>query len=135
MFLNVAGLLAFVLGILYLTQFRAGLIEARVQSLIDSGEIIAAAIAGSATVETDAITIDPDRLETQAGEATPQRRRAVRLRAPVNPERSRQALRKPITPTKTRARNPDRDGTLIRQPQPSSSGGRRVRFDLPPPST
>src|SRR5262245_10866880 len=67
-FLNVAGLLAFVLGILYLTQFRAGLIEARVQSLAAQGEIIAGAIAGSATVETDAITIDPDRLlELQAG--------------------------------------------------------------------
>src|SRR5690349_18065554 len=30
-FLNVAGLLALVIGILYLSQFRAGLIDARVQ--------------------------------------------------------------------------------------------------------
>ena len=68
--LNVAGLLALVIGILYLSQFRAGLIDARVQSLLVQGEIIAGAIAASATVETDAITIDPDRLlELQTGES------------------------------------------------------------------
>ena len=60
-FLNVAGLLAFVLGILYLTQFRAGLIDARLQSLIVQGDLIAIAIAGQAT-ESDAINIDPERL-------------------------------------------------------------------------
>ena len=43
LFLNVAGLLALVVGILYLSQFRAGLIDARVQSLLVQGEIIAAA--------------------------------------------------------------------------------------------
>src|ERR1700757_4370128 len=59
-FLNVTGLLALVIGILYLSQFRAGLIDARVQSLLVQGDIIARAIAASATVETNAITIDPD---------------------------------------------------------------------------
>ena len=34
-FLNVAGLLALVVSILYLSQFRAGLIDARVQSLLN----------------------------------------------------------------------------------------------------
>src|SRR5918994_395692 len=69
-FLNVAGLLALVIGILYLSQFRAGLIEARVQSLLVQGEIIAGAVAASATVETDSITIDPERLlELQPGES------------------------------------------------------------------
>ena len=43
--LNVAGLLALVIGILYLSQFRAGLIDARVQSLLVQSEIIAGAIA------------------------------------------------------------------------------------------
>src|SRR5690349_17182264 len=61
--LNVAGLVALVLGILYLSQFRAGLIDARVEALITQGEIIARAIAWSAMVESDSsITIDPDRL-------------------------------------------------------------------------
>src|SRR4029079_13858176 len=50
--LNVAGLLALVVGILYLSQFRAGLIDARVQSLVVQGEIISGAIADSATRAT-----------------------------------------------------------------------------------
>jgi hypothetical protein len=58
-FLNVTGLLALVIGVLYLSQFRAGLIDARIQSLLVQGEIIASAVAASATVETDSITIDP----------------------------------------------------------------------------
>ena len=67
-FLNLAGLVALVTGVLYLSQFRAGLIDARVQSLLTQSEIIAGAIAASATVETDSITIDPERLlELQAG--------------------------------------------------------------------
>ncbi len=67
--LNLAGLVALLVGFLYLNQFREGLIEARVQSLLTQGEIIAGAIASSATVETDTITIDPDRLlQMQAGE-------------------------------------------------------------------
>ena len=49
-------------SILYLSQFRAGLIDARAQSLLVQAEIIAGAIAASATVETNTITIDPDRL-------------------------------------------------------------------------
>ena len=48
-FLNVAGLFALLVGIFYLSQFRAGLIDARVQSLVVQGEIIASAIAASAT--------------------------------------------------------------------------------------
>src|SRR3954462_12684274 len=60
--LNLAGLVALLVGFLYLNQFRAGLIDARVQSLATQGQIIASAIASSATVDSDAITIDPERL-------------------------------------------------------------------------
>ena len=60
--LNLAGLVALVACILYLSQFRAGLIDARAQSLSVPAEIIAGAIAASGTVETNTITIDPDRL-------------------------------------------------------------------------
>jgi two-component system sensor histidine kinase ChvG len=52
-FLNLTGLVALVTGVLYLSQFRAGLIDARVQSLLVQSEIIAGAIAASATVESD----------------------------------------------------------------------------------
>ena len=68
--LNVAGLLALVLGIIYLNQFRAGLIDARVQSLLVQGDLIAIAIAAQATQDSDAINIDPERLlELKAGES------------------------------------------------------------------
>jgi len=60
--LNLAGLVALVASILYLSQFRAGLIEARTQSLLVYAEIISEAIATSATVEGNTVTLDPDRL-------------------------------------------------------------------------
>src|SRR5690606_20175052 len=69
LFLNLAALCVMVVGILYINQFRDGLVQARIDSLMTQGEIIAGAIAASATVETDAITIDPEKLlELQAGE-------------------------------------------------------------------
>src|SRR5690606_29471551 len=72
LFLNLAALVVMVTGILYLSQFRDGLIDARVESLMTQGEIIAGAIAASATIETDTITIDPERLlELQAGQSLP----------------------------------------------------------------
>ena len=37
-FLNVAGLLALSIGIIYLSQFRARLIDARIQSLLVQGQ-------------------------------------------------------------------------------------------------
>ena len=67
--LNLVALAVLVTGILYLNQWRAGLIDARVQSLRVQGEIIAAAIAASATVDSDVIQVDPDRLlQLKAGE-------------------------------------------------------------------
>ena len=66
--LNVVGLLALVVGILYLSQFRAGLIEARVQSLLVQGEIIANAIAASGTADSYNTFNDRESLELQLGE-------------------------------------------------------------------
>ena len=68
--LNLAGLIALLAGVLYLSQFRAGLIDARIQSLLVQGEIMAGAIAASATADIDSVQIDPDRLlELRAGES------------------------------------------------------------------
>ena len=132
-FLNVTGLLALVIGILYLSQFRAGLIDARVQSLLVQGEIIAGAIAASATVETDTITIDPERLlELQAGESYgPSDEALSGLEFPINPERIAPVLRRLVSPTNTRARIYDRDGVLILD---SRNLYDVLRFDLPPPA-
>src|SRR6516165_3754931 len=131
-FLNVTGLLALLIGVFYLSQFRAGLIDARVQSLLVQGEIIAGAIAASATVETDTITIDPERLlELQAGESYgPSDEALSGLEFPINPERVAPLLRRLVSPTNTRARIYDRDGGLILD---SRNLYDVLRFDLPPP--
>jgi two-component system sensor histidine kinase ChvG len=132
--LNLLGLVALLLGFLYLNQFREGLIEARVQSLSTQGEIIAAAIAGSATVETDSVTIDTDKLlQMQAGESygldddsqSP-------LEFSINPEKVGPLLRRLVTPTRTRARVYDRDGLLLIDSRFQYARGDITRLDLPP---
>lgn len=134
--LNLAGLCALVSGILYLSEFRAGLIDARVQSLLVQGEIIAAAIAASAQVETNAITIDPERLlELQAGDSYgPADEGFSPLEFPINPERVAPVLRRLVGPTGTRARIYDRDGIMLLDSRSLYSRGEILRFDLPPPS-
>ncbi len=135
-FLNLTGLVALVVGVLYLSQFRAGLIDARVQSLLVQSEIIAGAIAASATVETDSITIDPDRLlELQAGESYgPSDNSLSGIEFPINPERVAPVLRRLVSPTKTRAQIYDRDGVLILDSRNLYGRGDVLRFDLPPPN-
>ncbi|OQW56102.1 MAG: histidine kinase [Proteobacteria bacterium SG_bin9] len=135
-FLNLAGLIALVVSILYLSQFRAGLIDARAQSLLVQAEIIAGAIAASATVETNTLTIDPDRLlDLKPGESFGlSDELAAGLEFPINPERVAPVLRRLISPTKTRARIYDRDGVLTLDSRSLYGRGDVLRFDLPPPS-
>ncbi len=115
MVLNLAGLLVLVVGILYLNQWRAGLIDARVQSLRVQGEIIAAAIAASATVDSDVISINPERLLQLQGDGTVSSLSYFdpMLEFPINPERVAPLLRNLITPTRTRARIYDQGGLMI----------------------
>lgn len=113
--LNMAGLLVLVVGILYLNQWRAGLIDARVQSLRVQGEIIAAAVAASATVDSDVISVNPDRLLELQGDGTVSSLSYFdpTLEFPINPERVAPLLRNLITPTRTRARIYDQGGLMI----------------------
>jgi len=113
--LNLAGLAVLVVGILFLNQWRTGLIEARVQSLRVQGEIIAAAIAASATVDSDVIQVDPDRLLDVQGNSSvsPLSFFDPSLEFPINPERVAPLLRNLVTPTRTRARIYDQQGLLI----------------------
>ncbi|MBB5049053.1 two-component system sensor histidine kinase ChvG [Rhodopseudomonas rhenobacensis] len=134
--LNLAGLVLLVASILYLSQFRAGLIDARAQSLLVQAEIIAGAIAASATVETNTITIDPDRLlDLKPGETFGPPDELSGLDFPINPERVAPVLRRLISPTKTRARIYDRDGVLILDSRSLYGRGDVLRFELPPPTT
>src|SRR5690606_15143883 len=134
LFLNLAALGCLVLGILYLNQFRDGLIDARVESLMTQGEIIAGAIAASATVETDSIMIDPEKLlELQAGESLPPSSDQLEsLDFPINPARVAPVLRRLISPTRTRARIYDRDANLLLDSRHLYSRGQILRYDLPP---
>ena len=130
-FLNMAGLVIFVIGIFYLSQFRAGLIDARIQSLLVQGEIIAAAIA-SAGADPESSSIDLDRLlDLQLGESyDPSEDGLSGLDFPINPVRVAPILRRLVSPTNTRARIYERDGTLILD---SLALHDVLRFDLPPP--
>jgi two-component system, OmpR family, sensor histidine kinase ChvG len=133
--LNLAGLIALVASVLYLSQFRAGLIDARAQSLLVQAEIIAGAIAASATVDTNTITIDPDRLQDlKPGETYGAPDEYSRLNFSINPERVAPVLLQLISPTKTRARIFDRDGSLILDSRNLYRRGDVLRFELPPPS-
>lgn len=134
LFLNLAGLAVLVIGILYLNSFRDGLIDARVESLMTQGEIIAGAIAASATVETDSISIDPEKLlELQAGESIgPSSDQLDNLDFPINPERVAPVLRRLISPTRTRARIYDRDANPLLDSRHLYSRGQILRYDLPP---
>ena len=133
--LNLAGLIALVASILYLSQFRAGLIDARAQNLQEQAEIIAGAIAISATVDANTITIDPDRLlDLKPGETYGGSDEYSGLDFPINPERVAPVLRRLISPTKTRARIFDRDGDLILDSRNLYGRGDVLRFELPTPS-
>ena len=134
LFLNLAGLAVLVAGILYLNTFRDGLIDARVESLMTQGEIIAGAVASSATVETDSISIDPEKLlELQAGESLgPGTDQLDNLDFPINPERVAPLLKRLISPTRTRARIYDRDANLLLDSRHLYSRGQILRYDLPP---
>lgn len=131
--LNLAGLGVLVSGILYLNQYRDGLIDARVESLRTQGEIIAAAIAASATVETNSLRIDPEKLlELQAGQSVePSPDGLDNLEFPINPDRVAPVLRRLISPTRTRARIYDRDANMLLDSQHLYSGGQILRYGLP----
>ncbi len=132
-FFNLAALVVMVGGILYLNQFREGLIDARVESLLTQGEIIAGAISASASVDTNSITIDPQKLlELQAGQSITPVPNDEDLEFPINPERVAPVLRRLISPTRTRARLFDADANLLLDSRHLYSRGQVLRFDLPP---
>jgi len=137
--LNLFGFAMLVSGILFLNQFRAGLIEAKVQSLLTQGEIIASAIGASAAIDTGQVALDvqpgnagPD---APAGAGVVQANQGLgSLEFTINPEHAAPELRDLIRPTKTRARIYDRSGTLVLDSDTLFSRGQILRYELPPPS-
>ncbi len=132
--LNLIGLAILVSGILYLNQFRAGLIDAKVQSLLTQGEIIARAIGASAGVDTNEVQLDPEKLlETEQGQADDDDALSNSLEFTIDPERAAPILRPLVKPTGSRARIYNRDGALILDSDTFYSRGEVLRYDLPPP--
>jgi two-component system sensor histidine kinase ChvG len=131
--INIVGLIVLVAGILYFNQSRQSLIDARVQSLMTQGSMIASAVAGTATADTGSILIDPDRLldartgrERESGTGG-----SSSLEFLINPERAGPVLQQLISPTRTRARIYDREGILVVDSRYLYGRGEILRFDLP----
>jgi two-component system, OmpR family, sensor histidine kinase ChvG len=110
--INLLGLVILALGILYFNQFRQSLIDARAQSLRTQAQIIAAAIAGSATADTSSIVIDPNSLEESA-EPGLEGEQPDGLDFPINPETAQPVLRRLLANTGNRAQIIDPEGNLV----------------------
>ncbi len=134
-FLNLGGLVLMLIGFMYMNQFREGLIDARIQSLKTQGEIIAAAVAASATVETDAIRIDPEKLMQLAPGETlgPGEDDDPALDFSINPDQIGPVLRRLVGPTRTVARIYDREGYLLIDSRSMTERSTILRFDLGAP--
>ena len=132
--LNMTALAALLATILYVNQFKEGLIDSKIESLLTQGKIMASAIAGSATASPTAITIDPGKLlELKSGESLQPRLDPLdNLQYPISPEKIAPVLRALIKPTQTRARLYDPDGALILDSRLLYDAGRIQQFDLSP---
>ncbi|MEM7497771.1 MAG: sensor histidine kinase [Pseudomonadota bacterium] len=117
-FFNLLGLAVLVFGVLYLNQFRTGLIEQRVRSLAIEGQIIAFTIAESAG---------------DYGEDIP----ASALERPeLDRELASVILNRLAQPTRTRARLYDTELNLVSDTRQDASGsGPVVVSELPPPGS
>jgi two-component system, OmpR family, sensor histidine kinase ChvG len=111
--INLLGLAILTTGILYFNQFRQGLIEARTASLRTQAQIISAAIAGSATLDTGNIVINPDTLDDTGSDATTDADQFANLDFPISPETAGPVLRRLLANTTIRARIIDQDGNLV----------------------
>src|SRR5262249_19818090 len=111
---NTIGLAILLGGIFYLSQYHAWLIDAKRESLRAQGEIIAAAIAANASIETGRIVLDPDLLPEIDGSKSPFRDDGfAALQLSIAPERVTPILKRLVPASDTRARVYAHDGTLI----------------------
>jgi two-component system sensor histidine kinase ChvG len=127
---NLLGLVILIGGIFYLGQHNVWLIDAKRESLRTQGEIIAAAIAANAAIDTERIVLDPDKLPEIEGALIPFRDDGfASLELSIAPERVTPILRRLIQPTANRARIYGRDGTLIADSAQLLTRGRISRPD------
>ena len=128
--LNLIGLMILMGGILYFNKLRQGLIDARVQSLTTQAQIIAAAIAGSASADTGSIVINPDSLD-DGGEGAGATDSQSSLDFPIDPEKTGPVLRRLLANTNVRARIIDTGGNLMVDSRFLYGGSDIAQSDLP----
>ena len=132
--INFVGLVILVAGNLYFNQSRESLIDARKESLLTQGRIMAAAVSSSATIDTGRIVIDPEKLlEQQLGEDAAVDLETLRnLEFLIRPQQAGPVLRRLVRSTDTRARIYDREGLLVVDSRYFYGRGDILRVDLPP---
>jgi two-component system, OmpR family, sensor histidine kinase ChvG len=126
--INILGLVVLTMGILYFNQFRQGLINARVQSLMVQGQIIAAAIAGSATADTSSIVINPDSLDAPSDTAGNSDQSSLDF--PISPETAGPVLKRLLANTTIRAQIIDTGGNMVVDSSYLYGGGDIVETNL-----
>jgi two-component system sensor histidine kinase ChvG len=135
LFSNMAGLLVLLVGIFWVSQQHALLITAKRENLQLQGEIIAAAIAASASVHTNDIIFDPRRLQEAGQSSVVQRTDAFAaldgLELSLRHDEVGPVLRRLIQPVanSTRARVYDREGALIVDTRRSSMRSQPPELD------
>jgi two-component system, OmpR family, sensor histidine kinase ChvG len=113
LFLNTVPLLLLAVGVLYLDDFRRGLIAAEIQALTTQSRIIAAALGEAAVSVADPDDDEPDDR--------------------LAPDTSRQVLRRLVEPARVRARLFDYNGALMADTRVLGSGSFAVEVELLPP--
>ena len=110
--INMLGMAMLAFGIIYFNQFRQSLIDTKAQSLRTQAQIMAAAIAGSATADTSSIVINPNSLQESA-DALSDSENPDTADFPINPETAGPVLKRLIANTGNRAQIIDQDGNLL----------------------
>ncbi len=129
--INLIALGALLFGILFVNQYRSGLIDERIDRLKELGQVVAAAVAVSAGDDSQVLT-DPDailRLQAEAAQTTDE---LAPFGFTISPDRIAPFLRSYISPTRTRARIYDRDGFLIVDSRMLHARGDLLRPDSAP---
>ncbi|MGE0022561.1 MAG: stimulus-sensing domain-containing protein, partial [Hyphomicrobium sp.] len=109
---SLAGLVVMIGGILYFSENNSWLLDTKREALRVQGEIIAAAIANDARVETGRLVIHADPIAEDQEDA-PGDDAFTAHELSIRPERVAPILRRLIEPTTRRARVYSRDGTLV----------------------
>ncbi len=121
---NAVGLMILIGGYLYLNQYKDWLVDARLDSLTAQGEIIAQAIAASATPDGQRIAIDPESPPDLVPPLDNFRDDGfAALAFSIGPEKVAPILRRLIQPD-IRARVYDREGRLVVDTQDFLSNGK-----------